>query len=71
MAFDDRDGLAGWVRTTWHLYLERLPEDARPGFVAGVVERYVARHPSADGRIHVPMVRLEVEAEAEAEAVRP
>jgi trans-aconitate 2-methyltransferase len=61
MAFDDQEGLAGWVRTTWHLYLERLPEDARPDFVAGVVERYVERYPSADGRIHVPMVRLEVE----------
>jgi trans-aconitate 2-methyltransferase len=62
MAFDEQDGLAGWVRTTWHLYLEPLPEDARPDFVAGVVERYVAGYPSADGRIHVPMVRLEVEA---------
>nr|WP_214019666.1 methyltransferase domain-containing protein [Methanoculleus sp.] len=56
------DGLMGWVRTTWHLYLDRLPEEARPAFVAEVASRYVGRYPSPDGRIHVPMVRLEVEA---------
>ncbi len=62
MAFDSPDGLAGWVRTTWHLYLERLPEEVRPAFVAELVARYVEGRPSQDGRIHVPMVRLEVEA---------
>ncbi len=62
MAFDLPDGLAGWVRTTWHLYLKPLPEDLRPAFIEEVVSRYVERFPSADGRIHVPMVRLEVEA---------
>ncbi|WP_301676324.1 methyltransferase domain-containing protein [Methanoculleus methanifontis] len=62
MAFGQLDDLAGWIRTTWHLYLDRLPEEARPAFIAGVVSRYVERYPSADGRIHVPMVRLEVEA---------
>lgn len=67
MAFDLPEGLAGWVRTTWHLYLEPLPEDLRPAFIEEVVNRYVERFPSADGRIHVPMVRLEVEAVREPE----
>ncbi|MDV4342582.1 methyltransferase domain-containing protein [Methanoculleus sp. YWC-01] len=67
MAFDQIDSLAGWIRTTWHLYLDRLPEEARPAFIAGVVSRYVERFPSPDGRIHVPMVRLEVEAVKEPE----
>lgn len=56
------DGLMGWVRTTWHLYLDRLPEEARPAFVAELASRYVERCPSPDGRIHIPMVRLEIEA---------
>lgn len=67
MAFDLPEGLAGWVRTTWHLYLEPLPEDVRPAFIEEVVNRYVERFPPADGRIHVPMVRLEVEAVKEPE----
>lgn len=62
MAFDNPDGLAGWIRTTWHLYLDRLPEEVRPAFIAGLTARYVERSPSQDGRIHVLMVRLEVEA---------
>jgi hypothetical protein len=67
MTFDLLEGLMGWVRTTWHLYLEPLPEDVRPTFIEGVANRYVERFPSADGRIHVPMVRLEVEGVKEPE----
>jgi trans-aconitate 2-methyltransferase len=62
MVFEKRDGLAGWIRTTWHLYLERLPEEARPAFIVDLADRYVGRHSTPDGRIHVPMVRLEIEA---------
>jgi len=62
MVFGSLDDLAGWIRTTWHLYLEPLPEGARSAFVAEVANRYVERFPSPDGRVHVPMVRLEVEA---------
>jgi|GEM_PF-5218455 len=67
MAFDMPDDLMGWIRTTWHLYLEPLLEDIRPAFIEEVANRYVKRYPSADGRIHVPMVRLEVEAVKEPE----
>jgi trans-aconitate 2-methyltransferase len=57
-------GLAGWVRTTWLPYTQRVPEDRRETFIATVVTRYVATHPpDADGLVHVPMVRLEVEAD--------
>ena len=32
-------------------------------FIAGIVERYVATHPPDDaGRVHVRMVRLEIDA---------
>lgn len=67
MNFDVLDGLMGWVRTTWHLYLEPLPEETRPAFIEEMANRYVERFPPADGRINVPMVRLEVEAVKEPE----
>jgi len=62
MTFNELEGFAGWIRTTWLLYLDRLPEEARSAFFAEVANRYVERYPSPDGRIHIPMVRLEVEA---------
>lgn len=57
------DGLAGWVRTTWLPYTQRLPEHLRDQFVGDVVDTYIERHPpDEDGLVHVDMVRLEVEA---------
>jgi trans-aconitate 2-methyltransferase len=58
-----REGLAGWVRTTWLPYTERIPPDLREAFVSEVVERYLLDHPPDDeGVVRVAMVRLEVEA---------
>jgi trans-aconitate methyltransferase len=58
-----REGLLGWVRTTWMPYTERLPEDLREPFLAEAVDRYLAVHPlTAEGEAIVRMVRLEVEA---------
>lgn len=58
-----REGLAGWVRTTWLPYTERVPPERREEFIAAVVDRYLCRHPlAAGGEAIVPMVRLEVEA---------
>jgi len=63
MVYPDRDGLAGWVRTTWLPYIERVPEDLRPGFVDEIVGRYLSLSPAEpDGTIRVAMVRLEIEA---------
>jgi trans-aconitate methyltransferase len=61
--YNGRDGFAAWVRTTWLPYVQRVPENLREEFIAGVTERYVSKHPpDAEGRIHVRMVRLEIEA---------
>jgi len=58
-----REGLAGWVRTTWMPYTHRVPEESRERFVSEVVETYLQMHPAdPDGKVHVSMVRLEVEA---------
>ncbi len=56
-------GLAGWIRTTWLPYTERIPEKMKEEFISEVVDRYVSIHPpDRDGYVHVKMVRLEIEA---------
>jgi trans-aconitate 2-methyltransferase len=57
------DGLAGWLRTTWMPWGDRIPAEQRDAFQAEVVAEYLARHPiDADGSACVAMMRLEVEA---------
>jgi trans-aconitate 2-methyltransferase len=56
-------GFAAWLRTTWLPYVQLVPEDLREEFIAAVTERYVAKHPpDAENKVHVRMVRLEIEA---------
>ena len=56
-------GFAAWLRTTWLPYIQRLPEPARDEFIAAVAKRYLAKHPPDPGdKVHVRMVRLEIEA---------
>jgi trans-aconitate methyltransferase len=57
------NGFATWLRTTWIPYVQRVPENLREEFIAAVTERYVAKHPpDADEKVHVKMVRLEIDA---------
>jgi trans-aconitate 2-methyltransferase len=61
--YDGAEGFATWLRTTWIPYVQRVPESMREEFIAAVTERYVAKHPlDADGKVHVRMVRLEIDA---------
>jgi trans-aconitate methyltransferase len=61
--YDGAAGLATWLRTTWLPYVQRVPENLREEFIAAVTQRYVAKHPpDAAGKIHVRMVRLEIDA---------
>jgi trans-aconitate 2-methyltransferase len=63
MKFPSSEGLAGWVRTTWLPFTERIPTEQRDDFVNEIVSRYMAGHPiDAEGIVHLAMVRLEVEA---------
>jgi trans-aconitate 2-methyltransferase len=58
-----REGLSGWIRTTWLPYIERVPEDLKETFIAEIVDTYTYRFPpDSNGDVHVKMVRLEVEA---------
>jgi len=61
--YEGRDGFAGWLRTTWLPYTQRVPETSREEFIGAVVDRYVEKHPpDPKGRVHVRMVRLEIDA---------
>jgi trans-aconitate methyltransferase len=67
MVHEGAAGLAGWIRSTWLPYTQRVPEGQREEFIAALVHGYLARHPAdADGKVHVAMVRLEVAAERRA-----
>lgn len=58
-----KTGLAGWLRTTWMPFTERVPVAERELFIAEVVDAYGAHVPlDSAGLVHVSMVRLEVEA---------
>jgi trans-aconitate 2-methyltransferase len=57
------EGLAGWIRTTWMPYTERVPAEKREEFIREAAETYAAAHlPDPRGNISVQMVRLEVDA---------
>ena len=61
--YQGAEGLATWLRTTWLPFVQRVPENLREEFIAAVTQRYVAKHPpDAEGKVHVRMVRLEIEA---------
>ena len=58
-----REALAGWIRSTWLPYTQRVPEDRREAFIGDMVDTYLAEHPlDEQGHAHAAMVRLEVEA---------
>jgi trans-aconitate methyltransferase len=63
MKLQGKEGLAGWIRTTWLPYTERVPAQLQGSFIDEIVDDYVAAHPlDTNGAVHVKMVRLEVHA---------
>ena len=63
MSYDNEEGLAGWIRTTWLPYTERVPRTFKEEFINLITEKYIENHPvDNNGKVHVNMVRLEVEA---------
>ena len=63
MVHDGPEGLAGWIRTTWMPYTQRVPEDLREKFISDLISEYLRDHPAdSSGHTHVQMMRLEVEA---------
>jgi trans-aconitate 2-methyltransferase len=63
MKLNDAEGLAGWIRTTWLPFTEKLPVELRVKFIEEIVNRFLEEHPvDGSGMVHVGMMRLEVEA---------
>jgi trans-aconitate 2-methyltransferase len=63
MKHQDTEGLAGWIRTTWLPYTDRIPADLKTKFVKLIVDGYLKNHPAdKDGVVHVGMMRIEAEA---------
>ena len=58
-----KEGLAGWLRTTWLPYTQRVPLNLVEEFIAEIIQSYEKSHPmDKAGFFHIRMVRLEVEA---------
>jgi len=56
-------GLAGWLRTTWMPYVQRVPAELQQAFLDEAVAAYLDDHPAdKKGGVHLSMMRLEVEA---------
>ncbi len=61
MEHEGEPGLAGWIRTTWLPFTERVPKEQRDEFINELVKEYVGQFPlDANGKAHVAMIRLEV-----------
>ena len=64
MQHQGKEGLKGWLRTTWFPYTDRLPAELHDVFLEMLLDSYISTHPLDDkGNTHVRMVRLEVEAQ--------
>ncbi len=63
MVHDSMDSFKGWIRTTWFPYTQTLPMEMREQFIDEFSKQYILAVPLDEkGKIHVDMVRLEVEA---------
>ena len=63
MEHDGKSGLEGWIRTIWLPYTFRIPEEQRNEFIETISNKYFQEIPiTPDGKVHVEMVRIEVEA---------
>jgi trans-aconitate methyltransferase len=59
-----RRGLEGWIRSAWLPYIQQVPDNKRKRFIEEITMRYIEHVPmDLNGKVHVAMVRLEVEAE--------
>ncbi len=53
-------GVAAYLRTTWMPYTSYVPEAEREDFINEAAARFVAAYPPVNGRVNIPMTRLEV-----------
>jgi len=54
------ESFAGWIRTTWLPYIQRIPLALRNDFITNVIETYLHQNPATElGNITTRMQRLE------------
>jgi trans-aconitate 2-methyltransferase len=64
MELEECSGFEGWIRTTWLPYAERIPTEKRDQFIKAISKEYLKQQPiDSHGKVHVAMVRIEIEAE--------
>lgn len=57
MTHQTRESFAGWIRTTWHPYLQRIPTDLHTVFIESLINQYLFLYPAdEEGIIYVGMV---------------
>lgn len=63
MVHAGKEGLKGFIRSTWVPLTNRIPENLLPDFVDELAEIYIESYPlDSAGLIHIPLKRLEVDA---------
>ncbi len=63
MALQGERGLFAWIASTWHPYIQRVPQELKEDFINELVTLFVKNYPPDDkGYVHVQMKRLEIEA---------
>jgi trans-aconitate methyltransferase len=63
MTHENANGLAGWIRTTWHPFLNRVPHNLRVDFINDIVYDFLKTYPlDLSGKSNIKMVRLQVQA---------
>lgn len=63
MAFKDREGFKGLIRTTWLPVTEKIPEHLHQELIDDIANLYLEINPpDGNGFVYLPMMKLEVEA---------
>ncbi len=62
MVHDTLKAFRGWLETTWFPFINRVPSEQKEAFVKAWIEAYSTLcPPDSEGRVHVAMMRLEVQ----------
>ena len=62
MVFAGKEGLKGWIRSTWLPYTSRVPDEMREDLIEEVAQAYLKDNPADEkDQVRVGMVRLEAE----------
>ena len=62
MVHEDTNAFRGWLKTAWFPFIDPVPIEKKEAFLEAWIEEYSALYPlDSEGRVHVDMMRLEVQ----------